>query len=647
MADNFINPQSASYDDIKAAINTWIESQPDYNTWSPFYKSTQGAALINMFSGFAAFLKYDAIMSLRESFMQFAMNRSSVVAGGQFLGYNSFRGRNAVLNITITPTSSGVLTKWQSLGLVKNFDMLVLTPTAYTTGVPVTIQVVLGHVLSETIVAQNDALNSFVFKNPRVSSDIQMFINNTIVGVSGEIQSLLLGSFAVTTNPFGSVTSRYLNLSTFVTRYVTGSEVKLSYVELEDIAFSLSDVEVKQNIGTLTESAVVSFYRGPETTASIQVNAPLDNETKNAIRGREDMPKIYKKLNPSFVDAKGIDISAAVIKVIGLSTDNFYRLNAVERQAAQDAFQPFRMNGLQPPIIGDPSEIPLKLKFLIYLNTNFSGNVQAAVDSVISGFHNKLGNTVNLFDMENSLTEKDFIKICRITIDGSPWSGNTYSQRGAFVLPTTANGFVYQVQEIRYVNGTTEPVWPTVAGQTVSDGQIKWTAVASAYPLDYVLWTASTYRTLNTTVRPSTANGFIYRATEFINKSGAAEPVWPALAGKLPAAIKRSRVNDNELIWVAIPKVGTPAPWSANTNYKVGDEVVAVNQVTSDTVGVMFKAMEYRGKSGGTAPVFPTVAGQTVVDGNQILVCVTPTGPTVTAQKDQYFTITNSVTTTT
>lgn len=647
MSDFIIDPITISQDGIKSQIQAWLDAQPDSAAWSPFYASTTGQAFIDLTSGMMAFLKYDSMMARREAYLQFAQNRGSVIAGGQFMGYDAFRGRNAILSVTFTPATSGALALWDSIGMVKSLDMLVLTPTAYTIGVPVTVSVLLGNIVTQTLLAPNANLNVFRFTTPGVSNDLRMFIDAIEVQTSNNITDLLDGSFAVQTNPIGSIDAKYLNFSTFATKYVAGSQVQLDWVELNNLSFVLSDVSVDPLLGLIDTASITSFYQSVEATTSIQVNAPLDNETKNAVRGRNDMQKIYQKLNSTFIDAKGIDISAAIIKVVGLAAPNYLRLNAAEKVTAQEAFTPYRMNGLMPPIIGDPSEMALTLAIKIYLNTAFSGNAQNLVDATIAAYMNKLNTTLDLFEIENIISLQDFVRIARVSIQGTLWSTVTYLSRGKFVTPPTPNGFVYRLTTINHLTGSVEPTWPLTAGLTVQDGDNVWTAVANTNLAGIPDWTPATIRAIDAVVKPTVANGFTYTLTAQKNYSDATEPVWPFLVGaQVPADIAGQRVNDKQLIWVARPQVGTPATWSANTAYVVGDCVVAVNPLVPNTVGVMFQCIDFRGETGGSIPTFPVIVDHTVDDGSVTWTCVDPIAEKLVADIDQYLTISTAVSTT-
>lgn len=61
------------------------------------------------------------------------------------------------------------------------------------------------------------------------------------------------------------------------------------------------------------------------------------------------------------------------------------------------------------------------------------------------------------------------------------WEGTTAYVLGDTVIPTTPNGFRYEVTTAGITAGT-EPSWPTSIGSTVADGGVIWTCVAGDRP---------------------------------------------------------------------------------------------------------------------------------------------------------------------
>lgn len=75
------------------------------------------------------------------------------------------------------------------------------------------------------------------------------------------------------------------------------------------------------------------------------------------------------------------------------------------------------------------------------------------------------------------------------------WAASTAYTVGAVVRPSTGNGFLYRCS-VAGTSAAAEPAWPTVIGQTVTDGTVTWTCVAKGIvKLSYsaVSWASATF----------------------------------------------------------------------------------------------------------------------------------------------------------
>jgi len=644
MSDDFIiKPESISQENIKQDIREWLNNKPDAEKWSSFYDSATGQALIDLIAGLSSFLKYDSMMARREAYYQFAINRSSIIGGAQLNGYSAFRGMNSVVKINLTPSTSGVFNQYDDLGAVKDRRIIVLEAKPYNAGITIDVLCVVGELFEETLYAVNEKLNFFRFTKKNVSEHFRLFIGSDIVDMSSDTVEMLNGKISVQSNPLGSIDAKYLNYDSFAVRYTTGTPIKLEWVDLKDTSFTPDDVVLDATTGVKNLVEIISLYQKPEENYSIQVKAPLENETKNAVRGRNDQAKIFKKLDARFIDAKGQDVSAAVMKIIYLM-ENEGRLTEDEKINVQDVYENYRPHGLQPPVIEDPNRSPLKLKITLTLQPKKAGNIQQTVDEVLSTRRLILGDLLDLMAIEQAFEDYDFIKIARVEITGQSWASNTLYELGEYIKASPDNGKVYRVTKILAFTGAVEPIWPTVAANIVNDVDIEWTAVPRTEVAAYPYWLPSTAYSVDDIAKPSIGNGFVYRVRRHRKLSDNTEPTWPSIGSTPVSDIVGTLIKDKNVLWIVREKSGAGIQsWMPNKHYSRGETIVSTDPVSQDNNQLMFQVYAYLGKSNFVQPAFSLTVGDRVIDKSIEWTCLDQKSETIAIAENQYNVITTEI----
>ncbi len=106
---------------------------------------------------------------------------------------------------------------------------------------------------------------------------------------------------------------------------------------------------------------------------------------------------------------------------------------------------------------------------------------------------------------------------------------------GDFVVPTSLNGWIYQVT-VAGTGAAGEPSWPTTEGDTIVSGGVTFTARKKS------IWTATTAKSVGDTVTPTAANGRCYRCTT-AGTTGGSAPTFPTTVG--------GTVTDGTVVWTA------------------------------------------------------------------------------------------------
>jgi hypothetical protein len=637
-----VDPTSISESQIFADLQDFVNSRPDADAWQNFFDSGVGVTVLKLMSGLSAYYTYNNIVGRREAYIQYALNRSSIIGGGQQLGYSAFRGKNPVVTLTITPNFTGTINRFSVVGAVKSQELVALETKVVNLGESTTIQCVVGD-LKSAIVSATSALPSlFRFTgNGTISDDLRVLVGGTEVEISESVIDIQNFKYIVQTNAVGSVdvfSDNSLNLST---RYDTNTEITLEWVELKQADFV--DADFTFDFGDITSINTESVFQTREDKEQIRINARLQNEVQKVIRAREDQPKQFQQLDTRIIGATAEDVSAAVMRIYYILENNFL-LSDQEKEDLVEEYNQFRPHGLQPPLIGDPVRRKLIIKVDATLE-NTSGDPENDIKTITQALAQGLNTTINLANLERDIEALANIKVARPSISGETWVNDKQYEIGEFVKDFPDNGRIYSVFEILYFSAGTEPTWPnTQPNETIIDGDIVWKSIAKDDTAGIADWSATTSYKVGDQVKPTVANGYIFEASEVINESGATEPTWPVLGGLNPTQLQGQFIYDGDILWISRPQEGSPSVWSANQKYTKGQTVIATDQVASDTVGLMFQAFAFVGTSGGSSPTFPTALNQTVVDNNILWISQDPLQSEFSSGIDGYFDITEDIT---
>jgi len=514
-----INPTSLSQSAITQNLQDWVESLPDYERWQDFFASSAGTIVLQLIGGLGAYIANAVIVARRENYLAYTQNYSSAVAISETLGYSVDRGRNPVINLTVTPNVTGFFSKFTSVGTILNRDIILLEDVVFNNGVEITFQAVVGIFVEEQITIANANPQLFRFTTGPVSDDYQLLLNGNIVSTSNRLLDLINGDFAVISNVLSSVDVSYLNLSTFAVTYNTGDILTLNYIQLQDTQFTQSDINFDQ--GTLNSYSVESLYQMPETLGEIQVNAPLFNETQFVIRGRDDYEKIFKLLNNTIASTSYQDVSPAVVQLC-YCTNNFCLFTEAELAEFINQLSLNRPMGLEPPTITQPSINFFNMA--IAVTVTGPGNIDLDVANILASYEQHLGSSgavgtvpffIDFAAIENAINQLSYVEINRPTYNPTNWAGSTIYYLGNHVRKVPDDGLIYQAIGFLYETGASMPNF-SLGNATYVDGRILWTKITCPVPAPTAVWQANHVFPPGSII---TASGFCYQASNY-NPSG-------------------------------------------------------------------------------------------------------------------------------
>jgi hypothetical protein len=212
MATNMIiNPASVSFASIRNDLETWLRSLPDYLSWKDHFESSTGRTIYELMAGFSTYLAFKEISARRENYLLYAENESSVIAGGQMLGYSSFRGSNPHLFLVVIPNSTITLPKFSTIGTVKDVDLVIASSVSFVSGYPVMIECIAGNVASSELIANSPDLQVFRFTETTCTQDICVYVDDKEVYLSNVNIDLIKDYFVALTNVYGNVDIKSFN----------------------------------------------------------------------------------------------------------------------------------------------------------------------------------------------------------------------------------------------------------------------------------------------------------------------------------------------------------------------------------------------------------------------------------------------------
>lgn len=630
-----IKNKSQSFEQIVIDLNVYLRSLPDWASWQDYYKTGSGQTIIELIAGLGTQLFYFINVLRQETYLQTAMSRSSVIGISQMLGYSAGRGNAVKAEITVTPETTGVYKKFDIIGQCKDQDIILAEPVLLTEGVAKKISVIIGTLKRDYCKITSSALQPFRFTAPNISEDFILYKTaNTYsdqelenikadieydktgwveLPVSSKMIDMINDKYVVQTNVLSAVDVFYLNEGSGEHAYSYRQEETLfiDYVELSDTEFSLSDLNFLY--GEVNSVDSIASYNSVEPINSIKVNAPLANETQALLRARDDAEKLVQQFGRNYLSSVNTrDISPEKIEVTYIKNDSTLLSDIEYKELYDYLFYQVRPFGINMPYISPPTRAILELELEVeLLNSLVRDEIKENISSMVSTLESKfiVNSQGQLTNLDLSLIEQQIedlygVKIARVYIKNSLYTPDTYYRIGQFVKSSEDSDLLFKLEDLIFESGSEEPVWPTVVGDTIVDGDIEWVC-KKLVDGNGSSWSPSHSYGVSDIVLPTTENGYMYEFHYYVGKSGIEAPE--------PPEEDQVVIYDNDLIWFQIDKNASAKPWEANKDYRVGSIV----DIPADT-SYSYEMINIRSKSDISSIDWPTTVGSKITIGNMI-----------------------------
>lgn len=594
-----INLQSLSLTSAFNSIVSFFRSQENNSKFKDLTTGAEGTFLVRLLANIFSTLSYRIVAQAREIFLSTATLRSSNIGIAVNLGYSAFRGSNLKRKVHLLPTGNFTLPKLASIGSYDGeHEIFVLNETTLVEGEPIDVDTVVGKVKEETFTAGTSATKCFSLFTTGISEDYVLFLDSNEVPTTKIIKEMTEDKYLVRTNPYSSVDIMYLNTFDGAKyTYGTGSEITIRYIELEDVSVVPYTDSMFVNYGTLLDTSNISLFLPFESVDQMKINAPLDHETQNLIRSKQDYANRFKQIIPSMIDSNYKALTPTYTLITGLKSD-FTLLTKVEEAKVKGLLKQENYFGTPLPDITYPRREVANLLIQIALSNKYKNiaDIDLDVNNILENYYDaRLGSTFNTYDLERKVESLSYVKYARVNHVINTREPRTNYQVG-YIL--NHEGKSYIASKILGLSGINPPNWnlPTGVpsaeidtGLETIDGSIVWRAFKRLPNMSntslYVRENNMQYGMGDYVYDETRAPGYMFKCVDLIKNSGFTEP-------NLSARQIGDFIVDDNIVWVVKDR-GDYKSWFSSTNYRLGE---SVNVTTGSEVSL--ECISYTGTVG-------------------------------------------------
>lgn len=594
-------------------IKSFFQSQENNSKWKDLSTGAEGIFCMRMLANILSVLSLRIMTAFRECFHSTANFMSSQIALAVNNGYSVFRGRNHRRRIKLTLNSDINMTI-PALSVVgfydPNYSIITLeeinpSKNANEDDKSIEFLATIGSLREISWTAKTAGLKKFVRHEQGISEDYRLFLDGEPVPTSDVAKDKLNNKYYIYTNHYKSVTVEYLNNykgSTY--NYDNDTEFTLRYVELADMDINeLTDDMF--TIGTLESSVVTSSYKDFEDIDSIKQNSPVYREMQNLIRSKEDwkdayratLPVVkeitYRALTPSYTQLSCLKNDHTLME--SAYSSDMTKITDIEENSIREELEPARYFGRPFPDMEDPKrevttlDITLGLTSVYKQEDDIKADVRTIIDQM---YQNKFGETVNIYDVEQSLKELTYVKYARVAVHVNKRKSFERYQKGDVISEELSYGDndtiqkIYRCKDVLGMSSEIEPTWNVPAsskeietGLLTVDNELIWQCYKRLANLDNVTaWNYNSYYAVGDFIYTETYPNYVFKCISLIAKSGAQAP-------DVVSTDVGDYVEDGNLLLICIPYNSTSYKERVSKfNYKLRDRM-NINGLSFEVVG--------------------------------------------------------------
>ena len=320
---------------------------------------------------------------------------------------------------------------------------------------------------------------------------------------------------------------------------------------------------------------VIRFDGRPfETVEEMKINAPLDHETQNLIRSKQDYANRLSEIIPAVIDANYKALTPTYTLISGLKND-YTLLTEDEKEEVKSLLREERFFGTPIADIINPRREVALLKISLALTTKYKNiaDIDLDIENILESFYDaKLGSTFNTYELERQIESLSYVKYARVNHVVNERKVNTNYQVGYVLYYEDTNQY-YIASNILGTSGTSVPTWnvPLTAtevdtGLETLDGSVVWRAYKElpnmGWSTDYSERKNNEPYGIGDYVHSNAAPDFMFKCVDILRSSGLTEP-------DITYAELGDFVADGGIVWVVCQRNDSAPIWSSFTTYGI------------------------------------------------------------------------------
>lgn len=251
------------------------------------------------------------------------------------------------------------------------------------------------------------------------------------------------------------------------------STIQVQYIEYATIKYEGAIGTF--TLGSLSNLLQTSVGTAPSTPVEIQKNAMLWQQTQARVVARRDYKKVTQLHVPGIMNVNDMDYSPATVAVTYVTKDGM-PMTKEEYDDLIVYLNKTRTAGIPLPYIVPSNAVTLILNAHVSLLNYVDASVLTTkIQKEYDYYTYQPGIELPFNDLEENCEQLENVQVVRYSFNSIQFPAGQYCPLGTVIQP--GNGNAYIACTYAYSTGDDEPTWPTTLGTYKEDGTVKWMCV--------------------------------------------------------------------------------------------------------------------------------------------------------------------------